>query len=101
MPYGPSSSDRERISENKEEEAQRTQLKQMSDRIRAKDVRFSPALGHPESVCVCVCTRDVRVFLSVEGQFIFCGQVDKGFHGGEIGNVSVADLTEQRLQVPT
>lgn len=50
---------------------------------------------------VSVCTWDVRVFLSVEGQFILCGQVDKGFHGGEIGNVSVADLTEQRLQVPT
>lgn len=51
--------------------------------------------------CVCVCTRDVGVFLSVESQFVLCGKVDEGLHGGEVGDVSVADLTEQRLQVPT
>lgn len=50
---------------------------------------------------VCVCTRDVGVLFSVESQLILCGQVDEGLHGGEVGDVSVADLTEQRLQVPT
>lgn len=48
-----------------------------------------------------VCTGDVGVLLGVESQFVLCGQVDEGLHGGEVGDVSVADLTEQRLQVPT
>lgn len=50
---------------------------------------------------VCICTGDVGVLLSVEGQLILCGQVDEGLHGGEVGDVTVTDLTEQRLQVPT
>lgn len=49
---------------------------------------------------MCVCTGDVGVLLCVESQFVLCGQVDEGLHGGEVGDVSVADLTEQRLQVP-
>lgn len=48
-----------------------------------------------------VCTRDVRIFLSIKGQLVFCGEVDKGFHGREISDVSIADLAEQGLQVPT
>lgn len=51
-------------------------------------------------LCVCVCTRDVGVLLGVESQFVLSGQVDEGLHGGEVGNVTVADLSEQRLQVP-
>lgn len=47
-----------------------------------------------------LCTRNVGVFLGVESQLVLCGQVDEGLHGGEVGDVSVADLTEQRLQVP-
>lgn len=55
---------------------------------------------HSLCVCMCLCTRDVGVFLGVESQLVLCGQVDEGLHGGEVGDVSVADLTEQRLQVP-
>ncbi len=49
---------------------------------------------------MCVRTRDVGVFFSVKSQFVLCWQVDEGLHGGEVGDVSVADLTEQRLQIP-
>lgn len=49
---------------------------------------------------MCICTRDVGVLLSIESQFVLSGQVDKGLHGREVGNVSITDLTEQRLQVP-
>lgn len=45
-------------------------------------------------------TRDVGVLLCVESQFVLSRQVDKGLHCREVGNVSVADLTEQRFQVP-
>lgn len=47
------------------------------------------------------CTRDVGVLLSVESQLVLSGQVDEGLHGGEVGDVSVTDLTEQCLQIPT
>lgn len=49
---------------------------------------------------VCFHTGDVGVLLGIERQFVLSGQVDEGLHGGEVGNVSVADLPEQRLQVP-
>lgn len=48
-----------------------------------------------------VCTGDIRVFFSIESQFVLSGQVDESLHGGEVGDVSVTDLAEQRFQVPT
>lgn len=47
-----------------------------------------------------VCTRDVGVLLSIKSQFVLSGQVDERLHGGEVGDVSVTDLSEQRLQIP-
>lgn len=62
------------------------------DKTQVKPVLFSKSN---------VSTRDVRVFLSIKGQLVLCGKVDKGFHGREVSNVAIADLTQQRLQVPT
>lgn len=53
-------------------------------------------------MCVCaVGTGDVRIFLCVESELVLCGQVHEGLHGREVSDVSVTDLTEQCLQVPT
>ena len=91
IPYGPNSSDSERISANKNTRRHKITVK----------VNFCTIfIGYIHKHSECLCTRDVGVLLGVESQLVLCGQVDEGLHGGEVGDVSVTDLTEQRLQVP-
>lgn len=42
----------------------------------------------------------IWVLLSIKGELVLRRQVDKGLHGREVGNVAVAYLPEQGLQIP-